>query len=317
MAENWKEILLPLCTPGVRVLLTHITPDPALEEIRIRANGPLQLVYGGRDRLIYAPGGRPAASGADCAAMVARMCEHSIYAWEEELRMGFLTLPGGCRVGLSGRGVMAEGIFSHIADVNALNIRIARAREGAADRLLPWLLGQNGRVLSTLLFSPPGCGKTTLLRDVARQLSYGLAPAMSHRVLVVDERMELSGSARGAAFHDLGPRTDVLTGLKKTAAIPMALRTLSPEVIVTDELGGEREADAVREAAFCGVSTIASAHAGSLSDLRARRAITELLRDGAFARLVLIGRSGGVGSVEAVWDGHGQLLRGEALLCCV
>lgn len=315
MEENWKEMLLPLCAPGVRKLLQYVEPDPALEEIRIRAGGPLELVYGGRDRLLYAPGGRPAAGLEDCAAMLARMCEHSIYAWEEELRMGFLTLPGGFRVGLGGRVVMERGAISHVADVASLDIRIARAREGAATWLLPWLLSPDGRALDTLLFSPPGCGKTTLLRDIARQLSHGLGPARPQRVLIVDERMELSGSARGMPLYDLGPRTDVLTGCQKAAAIPMALRTLAPQVIITDELGGVEEADAVREARFSGVTTIASAHAGGFGELGTRRALAGLIQEGAFARLVLLGRSRGVGSIEGIWDENGRCLE-EALPCC-
>ncbi len=300
---RWKQDILPLLPARLQVLLQPVEENIPVEEIRIRANQPLQIFCGGFERLLYASGERPAASAEDCTKIVERACEHSIYAWEEELRSGFLTLPGGYRMGLSGKAVRDGNQIGRLADITSINIRIARACIGAADSLMPRLLRQDGTPFPTLIISPPGCGKTTMLRDLVRQLSCGINGVLPMRVCVVDERMEIAGSVRGVAQHELGPRTDVLSGCSKPEGIRLAVRVLSPDVIVTDELGAKEDADAVQEAAYCGVTTIASAHVTNLEALHRRATLMELTRSGAFERLVLLGReSGHAGCVIGVWD---------------
>ena len=316
--NNWQKDILPLCPKEIAQLLYHVDSEAPLEEIRIRADQPIQLVFNGYDRLLYAFGHRPAATEEDCAMLLERICAHSIYAWEEELRSAFLTLPGGYRIGICGRATINEGRLDHISHITSINIRIARACLGAADMLIPYLADNMGMPYRTLLFSAPGCGKTTLLRDLVRQFSYGLHGTQPCRVLVVDERMELSGSMRGKSQHDLGPRTDVITGCKKETAFPLAIRTMSPQVMVTDELGGQGDADAVMDACFCGVTVIASVHAGNLEALLYRKELAGVIAQKAFDRLVLLGRSQGVGTIEGIWDSalHPVIMGRENRLCC-
>ncbi len=317
MNGGWKADILPLCPPRIQKLLTPIGEGAPLEEIRLRVGQPVELVYDGYSRLISPCTGRAAVSKADCAGIAERICGHSAYAWEEELREGFVTLPGGYRVGLSGKVSTRDGRLTSVTDIGSLNIRIARACVGAADGVIPFIRGSDGYVLPTLVYSAPGCGKTTLLRDLARQVSGGEGGLRGSRVLVVDERMEITGCVGGIPLHDIGPRTDVLSGCKKPQAFQLAIRGLSPEVIITDELGGLADADAVEDAAFCGVIVVASAHGGTLKDMKRRPALSRLLRQGVFARLVQLGRSRGVGTVECVFDGEGRpILSKEGFPCC-
>jgi len=307
--HSWKEDLLELFPMRIRAFLEHIDGGLLLEEIRLRAGQPIQLVFNGYERLLYAAGGRPVVTQADCMSLVERMCEHSIYAWEEEMRMGFLTLPGGYRVGLCGRAVMEDGKLHHISDITSLNIRIARACLDTSAELLPYLLNPMSKPYTTLIISPPGCGKTTMLRDIAYQLSYGRYDAGPCRVCVVDERMEIAGSIRGMAQHDIGPRTDVLSGCPKSQAIPLLVRTLAPDVLITDELGGREDAKAVLEAIDCGVTVIASAHASHINALMRRGTLQGLIQKGIFERIVMLGRSNGVGSIECIWNENLQELK--------
>ncbi len=297
--HDWKKDLMPFFDGTLCGLLETVAPDAPLEEIRIRARAPLQLRFSHEERLLYAVGRRPAADENECSALLARLCEHSVYAHEEELRGGFITLAGGYRVGFAGRAVMRGGTFDHIGDVSSVCIRIARPCRGAADQLMPHIRSAQDTPLATLLFSPPGCGKTTMLRDAARQLSDGLKRC----VAVVDERMELCAGVRGVPQFDVGSRTDVISGCEKAQAIRMILRTLAPDVIVTDELGTKEEARAVLDARNAGVTVFASAHAYALPALMQREAFALLAGGKAFDRYVLLGRSKGPGTVEKVWDG--------------
>lgn len=303
LKENWKEELLYLFPPLLREILSSIEELP-IEEIRIRSGQPVQLCFCGSERLLYPPANQPMVSAEDCAAIVERACEHSVYAWQEELRNGFLTLSGGHRVGLCGKAVKDNAGIRTLTDITSLNIRIARACPGAADALIPKLVRNDGSPYPTLIISPPGCGKTTVLRDLIRQLSWGLNGSRPMRIAVIDERMELAGCVRGVAQHDLGPRTDILNGCTKPEGIRMAVRTLSPEVLATDELGSHEDALAIQEAAFCGVITIASAHVTEPTLLFKRRVLFGLLESGALERVVLLGRHNGkAGHVLGIFDG--------------
>lgn len=174
---------------------------------------------------------------------------------EEELRKGFITIPGGHRIGLAGRTVLSGGGVEHLRDITGFNVRIAREVPGIADGVLPYLLDKGRqRMMHTLILSPPQHGKTTLLRDLARQISLGelgkregIRPGL--KVGIVDERSEIAGSRRGVPAFDVGPRTDVLDGCPKAEGMMMMIRSLSPDVLIADEIGRPEDAEAVTEPA--------------------------------------------------------------------
>jgi len=268
----------------------------------------MQLVWGGRDRLIYAPGGKPLFGPKDCEQLLSRVCEQSVYAWAEELKNGFVTLQGGYRVGISGRAITVDGRVERISEVTGFTFRIVRALPSVARPIIGQLLDEEARLLPTLILSPPGCGKTTLLRDLVRVVSGGLHGAKPQTLSLVDERFEVSGSVRGVPQFDLGPRTDVMTGMAKSEGIVRMVAAMAPQVIATDELSSEEDARAILHARSCGVTILATAHARDPESLLRRESMRALRGQGVFERYVLLA---GVGRVEGVVNARQLGVRNE------
>lgn len=284
-----------------------------LEEIRLRQGRPLVLRIGQRD-LGMLPDGRLSArlpesyqvSAPDVQKTLQLLSNSSVYALEEELRHGFITVRGGHRVGLVGRAVMDKGQIKTLKQIAGLNFRIARQVIGAADGVMPHLirLGE-GRPYHTLIISPPQCGKTTLLRDIIRQMSNGV-PGLNWpgvNVAVVDERSEIAGCFEGIPQHDLGARTDVLDNCPKAEGMVMVIRSMSPQVIATDEIGRERDVSAIEDILCAGITLLTTVHGQSLAELEQRPALRTLLGQRIFERYVILSRRRGAGTVEAVIDG--------------
>lgn len=304
----WRKQLAPYLPEAVNMALQHLPQGMVPEEIRLRAGQPMQVCFSDGDRLIGPKQGCPLITAEDCAEVLRRITDNSLYAWADELRQGFLTLAGGYRVGIVGRAVLENGRAARISDITGLCIRIARSCCGAAYPLLPYLKDETGLLYSTLIVSPPCAGKTTLLRDLIRAASAGDRGLRPGRVCVADSRYELSGSVRGVPQFDLGPRTDVLSGCTKAEGMRMLLMTMSPEILAADELAAEEDLAAVTEAAGCGVRVLASVHSGSVSMLRRRSSLQQLLCSGLFERYVLLSRRFGAGTVEGIYDADFQPL---------
>jgi stage III sporulation protein AA len=301
--------LLELFPTSLRQVLERITSAAmeTLEEIRIRENRPLEISYGIRHSFVREDGtlsddfkGAYVPSKEECKALLERVTDHSVYAVEEELRRGYVTVRGGHRIGLAGRTVLDKGQVSHLRDIAGFNVRMARARVGFGAQVLPGLLDLRAKsIRHTLIVSPPQQGKTTLIRDLARCISSGEwhHPTASRwggrKVGIVDERSEIAASDKGVPTFDLGPRCDVLDACPKAEGIMMMVRSLSPEVIVVDEIGRSEDAAAISEAVHAGVRVLATAHAADLSDVFARPVLAKLAAEGVFDSYVLLSRSGG------------------------
>ena len=259
----------------------------AVEELRLRIERPLSLTYPEGE----APLPQTRVLRSDLEQVLDKASEYSRYAAAETIRRGYVTASGGFRVGLCGTALPSGGGNEGLRDLSSLAIRIPRVHEGAALPVLPEVL-EDGRPLSVLILSPPGGGKTTLLRDLVRLLSQGTPANPPCRVALVDERGELAAVHHGRPQLEVGPRTDVMDGCPKSLAVPMLLRAMSPQVIALDEIALDADVEAVRAAAGCGVALLATVHAASLEALDARPTGRALLACGVFQRAVLIGGGG-------------------------
>jgi stage III sporulation protein AA len=259
----------------------------------------MEVVTPTGSRLLYAPNGRPMLREGEQEGLLSAFCNHARYAWEKEIRQGFITLQQGGRVGVTGRIAAETGAP---ALVTGFCIRILRPVVGCGEQVLPALL-EEGRLRSTLLFSAPGCGKTTLLRDLVRLLSDGLGGASPHRVGVVDERYEIAGEA-GDSF-DLGDRTDVLLGVGKGEGLLRLLSTMGPQILAADELNLAGDVASVLEAKSRGVEVLCTAHGGTFEELLRREGMEKMFAARTFERYV---RLTGCGQVREIRDGEGALL---------
>lgn len=299
---SWTRVLLPLLPQQAAEALKKC-PLEQVQEVRLRLHQPMEVVIGGESRLFYAPNGRGMLLEKEVQSLLSAFCGKAVYAWEKELKEGFVTLPQGCRVGISGRIGGRDGLLS---PVTGFCIRIGRSVKGCALPILPKLL-KDGQLMSTLLFSPPGGGKTTLLRDIIRLISRGEGGAVGQRVSLVDERYEISGDPVGEEGYDLGPRTDVLGGAAKGEGLLRMLSTMGPQVLAADELNFLEDTEGVLEARRRGVRVLCSAHGESLQGLTKRRGMETLWTERVFARFVLVEKAG---QSLRVFDGTGKEMGG-------
>ncbi|MBR6740764.1 MAG: stage III sporulation protein AA [Clostridia bacterium] len=286
--------LLEILPSEARIAATNLneTDKLSIEEIRLSAGKYISVGIDGKEYVLSQNGSLSESSvlgirvsGEDLADTVAKASNGAVYSAQESVREGYITVFGGHRIGLCGHTVTEQGRITAITNFSSLCIRIAKSVTGCTERIASELI--DNRPLNTLVISPPSVGKTTLLRDLVRELS-----VRGNRVSVADERGEVSGSCGGVPQFDLGPSTDVLEGAEKSVAVYMLLRTMTPKVIAIDEITVEKDAMAVIKSRNCGVSVIATAHGDSLSDLEQRPIYSRLLREGVFERFVVLERHG-------------------------
>lgn len=303
--------LISMLPAQLRRCLCNIDLDGA-SELRLIAGQPLSLRYADGDMYVTSRSSltRLAAGGVrvtreQLCELLEKMTGSSLYSVKDEICSGYITLEGGHRAGIAGTAVTDNGRVDFLRDISAVNIRIAKEVIGAADKVMKYVTMPDG-VRSTLIISPPGAGKTTMLRDIARQLSYG-----GYAVSVADERCEIAAMRDGMSAFDLGPRTSVTDNCPKTAAMLMLLRSMSPDVIVTDEIGTYEDARAVMSIKNSGTAVIASAHARNIGELE-RRAETKEAAE-MFDLIVVLSRREGPGTVSDIMvrDKKGNLNREE------
>lgn len=310
--ESILQDILPYLAPDIYKLIAphSLQLGSSLEEIRLRCNQPIVLRTTDQELTITRQGkldsklaGGYRVKTEDLSRTIASISDNSFYAFEEEIRRGFITIPGGHRVGLAGQMVIRDNQVHNISSFSSIAIRMARQIKGCASSLLPQLV-HKGRVNNTLVVSPPRCGKTTLLRDLTRILSSGDDHIPGCNITVVDERSEIAGCYHGIPQMDIGPRTDVLDACPKALGMMMAIRSLSPDILVTDELGRKEDLYAVRECINAGVNIIASVHAGSIEEIQRRDILQDPLSQGIFQSIVILSRRHGPGTVEEIirWE---------------
>jgi stage III sporulation protein AA len=243
--------------------------------------------------------------------MLNYLCGYSPYAMEEELRQGFFTIEGGHRVGVTGRTSYekngASPVVNAVSDISGLGIRIAHERKDCAKNLVPWIR-RGGRLSHTFLFAPPGVGKTTYLRDCIRLLANGDAEEPGIKVGVVDERSEIAACHCGVPQNDLGERVDVLDNCPKEQGMRMLLRSMSPEMIAVDELGGAADFAAVAECSKSGVAVLGTIHAGSVEEAQDKLFRHGSIRGKEEVTMVQISRCRDGTRRLAVFDKGGVLL---------
>ncbi|HZK70256.1 MAG TPA: stage III sporulation protein AA, partial [Clostridia bacterium] len=240
---------------------------------------------------------------------------NSVYAFQEEIRNGYITIKGGHRVGIAGK-IVSEGLYvKSIKDIMSLNIRVSKEVKGCADKIFQYLIKGENDLYNTLIVSPPQCGKTTMLRDLTRLLSTGckVNGFRGIKVCVVDERSEIAACYKGVPQNDVGVRTDILDSCPKIAGMIMGLRALSPVVIVTDEIGNEGDKDAITRVLNAGVKILTTAHGYSISELKARKEVMELIEEKVFERYVVLSSREGPGTVEEIIEGENfkNIYKGE------
>ncbi len=307
---GWIEDLPELFPDYLRYLWRDV-PDrvPALKEIRLRCGAPVVLLDGGQEWFLRENGElcRQSEHGMvlapeDMEAVLRHLCKDSLYAYTDEIRQGFLTVSGGHRVGIAGQVVLEQDhTIRTIKHISYLNIRIAREWYGAADELLPYLYAGK-QFQNVMLISPPGCGKTTLLRDLIRQVSNGNPYGAGMTVGVVDERSELAGSYRGIPQNDVGIRTDVMDACPKTIGIVLLLRSMAPQVLAVDELGTKEDVKAVEQAAVSGVKLMLTVHGDSEEDIKKHLFLKELWEQRLIKRYVLLGKEQEKCIIRGIYD---------------
>lgn len=284
-----------------------------LEEIRIRQDRPLEIITTDQSWFVMKNGRLSENEQLDlyqptreeCIHLLNLISQHSLYAFDEEIKRGFVTIQGGHRVGLAGRVVTENGKVKRFRDFTGFNVRVARQIKGVGESLTPWIF-ERGVPHHVLIISPPQCGKTTLIRDLARIASTGSKDFRGYKVGIVDERSEIAGCLKGVPQHDVGPRTDVLDSCPKAEGMMMMIRSLSPEILVVDEIGSQEDSDAVHEAVYAGIRLFCTVHGKSVEELIRRPSLKSLLDDRVFSRMILLSRRSGPGTVEKVLNEHFQ-----------
>jgi len=294
MDTRIKEILCYL-PENLRNILSNPIKHSAdnIQEIRMRVNKPLIIGTTNGNFAVLPNGGlSPAVGGAyiitlhDIRAVFQLICENSVYAYMEDIKQGFITIKGGHRVGFTGKAVCNDKKIENFKDISSVNIRIAREVIGSSNEIINEIL-INGKICNTLLVSPPLGGKTTVIRDIARRISNE-----GFKVGIADDRGEIAAVYKGVPQNDIGIQSDVIENAPKREAISIMLRSMSPQVIISDEISNNDDSYAVEQCFGTGVAVIGSAHGNSVSEIEERKFLKNLIGRGGFEKIIILSVSG-------------------------
>lgn len=284
-----------------------------VQEIRLRAGRPLIILYGKCEYFLGINSGLTHnikkayyVSAGELREAMDYISSYSRYAFEEELRQGYITIQGGHRIGVAGKIIWENGRAKNMGNISFMNIRVAHQIPGCGEKIMKYIR-HGDSIYNTLVISPPRCGKTTLLRDMIRILSNGDSCNRGFTVGVVDERSELGACYKGCPQNDLGCRSDVLDGCPKAEGMMMLVRSMSPEIIAVDEIGSNQDANAVDYVMNCGIRVIATVHGLDMSEIRNKPVLGSLVKEQAFKRYILL-EAGRIGRVSKVFDERGSVI---------
>lgn len=269
-----------------------------ITEIRLRSRAKVILICMNREIIL------------DCIVttntileVLLNVSKNSIYAIQNDINNGFVIIRGGHRIGISGEVVYVDNKIKNIKNISSLNIRVSRQIFGSADKVLPEII-EDGQINNTLIISPPGCGKTTLIRDIVRQISNGI-PKLKFKgrnVSLIDERGEIASVYEGVPTLDVGIRTDVMSNVTKALGMKMMVRSMAPEVIATDEIGKEEDVIAIKEAVLSGVNVIFTMHGDSIKSVIKHKAVKELLDMNIFSKIIILSSGDVPGVIDKIYD---------------
>lgn len=307
--KSFKEFIMNYMPAKIKTILKNVDDGVFIhaEEIRIRLNKPLYLRAGTNELFLNEKGICNIKSAfcpekEDINKIMEFISGFSAYAFSEEIKRGFIPLPKGVRVGICGKAVIENGQVKTLKNISGFNFRIPREITGCSGKIIDFITYP--KIFHTLIVSPPCCGKTTLLRDIIKNLSDGIdGKFRGVNVAVADERSEIAGTFMGVSENNLGKRTDVIDGGKKEESIYMLLRAMAPQVIAFDEIGTVKEVSAICDAANSGVKIICTIHSEDIEDLKTRFIFKEIEKRNIFERYVVLSGKNGPGTVEGVYDG--------------
>lgn len=299
------ETILKFLPKNIADLISKIPPNQKeeLEEIRIRIDRPIEITMKGAPRFLSY-----IIRQEDAFHLMNKISQFSIYTLEEELKRGYITVSGGHRIGLAGKVILEEGKVKAIRDISSFNIRIAKEKIGIGEKITPFIF--NGSWMHTMIVGPPQTGKTTLLRDIARIISTGNHEKgiQAYKVGIVDERSEIAGCVDGIPQMTFGHRLDVLDACPKAEGMMMMIRSMSPDVLVVDEIGRIEDAEAIQEAVHAGIKLIMTTHGSSVGEVRNRPSLMNIIDQKIFQRYIILNRSQGPGTITHILDSTGKEL---------
>ena len=314
MHEKKREIMKILSAKLRKILENSDIDFERLQELRLRMNEPFIIRYDGKEYFVAENGSLTKEyedayeiNAADIKETLEYISSFSLYAYEDEIRQGFITVQGGHRIGLAGKVVLEQGRVKSVKHISFINIRMSHEKKGCGTEIMPYIYEGN-QICHTLIISPPGCGKTTLLRDIVRMISDGFKNHPGVSVGVVDERSEIGACYRGIPQNDVGIRTDILDCCPKAEGMLMLIRSMSPAVIAVDEIGKREDIDALAYVMNCGCQMLATVHGASVDDVKNKPILRKLVEEKLFKRFIVLSGREIPGTIESIFDERGSVL---------
>lgn len=311
-----RDEILKIFSLNLRRMISNLELDfEKLQEIRLRVNGPLIIIYDNKEYFITKESNLAVIQ--EDAYYVAQneiretmeyISNYSMYAFEDEIKQGFITIQGGHRIGIAGKTILENDKIKNIKHISFINIRLSHQVKGCANKVLPYIMSGHDDIYHTLIISPPRCGKTTLLRDVIRQLSNGDSKYAGVSVGVIDERSEIGACYMGVPQNELGIRTDILDCCPKANGMMMLIRSMSPRIIAVDEVGSREDIEAIEYVINCGCKLIATVHGASIEDIKSKPILGRLVREKIFERYIVLNNRVAVGNVDEIYDARGSVV---------